>query len=189
LANQPYARGAWSISELSEARERILYYALERGLFWALVGACITVVWSLAAVSGRPLGAGLVGFGAGAIGGVLGGVAYQGIKYLGHPKIGVLDEHPPEWLLRLPNVALAAALIGWAFAGGAPNVRRLAGAFAGLACGLVAVAIELPADGRWTKLVIEAAVVTAPLVLMATTQIERRAGRTLDVAVPPRGRA
>ena len=183
LANKPYALGAWSISDLAEARERIVYYALERGVFWALVGACITVAWSLLARSERtPLASGIAGLSAGAIGGVLGGLAFQGVKYLGHADVGVLDTRPDEWLLRLPNVAIPAAFIGWAFAGGTRRLGWLGGALAGFACGLAAVAVESPAHGRWVKLVIEAAAVTVPLVLLATRQGSARVNRPLDVA-------
>jgi hypothetical protein len=167
LANEPLAGSASSIGDLAAARERIAYYAVERGVFWALVGACVLVAWSLVARSERtPTAAGLVGLGVGAIGGLAGGAAFQGLKYLANPQVEVLVRTPAEWLLRAPNVVLPAMLLGWAFAGGTRGLSRAEAAFAGLACGLIAAAVVSLTDlSRWSTLVIEAAVVSAPLVL------------------------
>jgi hypothetical protein len=74
-----------------------------------------------------------------------------------------------------PNVAIPAAFIGFAFAGGSRSVTRSEGTFVGLVCGLVAVLIESPVTSWWITLVIEAAVVSAPLVLMVSSRIGKRA--------------
>src|SRR5204862_6042069 len=71
-----------STDTLALARERIAFYAAERAVVWAVVGAAVLLGWALASRSGFAIGAAVSGAFAGAIGGVVNGVVFQGVKYL-----------------------------------------------------------------------------------------------------------
>src|SRR5215207_6934084 len=63
-------------ADLAEARRRVAYYALERGVIWAVIGGAILVAWIWASRSKRPLLPSAIGVafpaaGAGVLGGAL----------------------------------------------------------------------------------------------------------------------
>ena len=117
--------GAGSISDLEEARQRIVFYALERGITWAVVGAAVLAAWVVIARAERPLvGSALAGACAGFIGGFIGGVLFQGSKYLNNPSLSTTLEVPSGVTARCAGYAVAAGLIGWALAGATRRLSR-----------------------------------------------------------------
>ncbi len=114
------------------ARERMAYYALERAVIWAVVGAVVIAAWTLLARTGRhPIGSWLPGALAGAVGGFCGGALYQGVKYLANDARRSPIHLPDGVLLRGLSYAIAAGLIGWAFAGATDSLHRREGLAAG----------------------------------------------------------
>lgn len=107
---------------------RLAGYAIERGVIWALIGAVVAGV--AAATFGRarvPLGATLVGAGAGWLGGAVGGAAYMAMKHFGG-----ITEQDAQWLLLLALLVPPALLL-------AGPLARFAGARV-YECALAAVA-------------------------------------------------
>lgn len=192
LANRPQTHSAAAIGDLAEARRRIVYFGLERGLFWAIVGACLLAAWTLIVMSDRAVvRSALAGFGAGAIGGLLGGLVFFGLLYLTNPGVDVIPHGFHPALVRLPSVLLPGAFLGWALAGRSAGVSRLDGLAAGLVCGLIAGAVEWPVfeiwkagHGRWIKVVIDAAVITGLLVVFALARTEARTAPRPAIATP-----
>ena len=110
LVNRPE-----SIDTLTQARERIAYYAAERAVVWAVVGAAVLVGWAIATRSGFAVGAAVSGAIAGALGGIANGIVYQGAKYLGSDlRSNPIDLLPGLWL-RGAGYMIAGGLIGLAF--------------------------------------------------------------------------
>ena len=129
---RPEAHGANSFGDLADARRRVAYYAVERGITWALVGAVVLTAWVWAARSRRPLPpSALAGAFMGAVGGLLGGVLYQGAKYLANPAVSSSVSPPDELLARGLSYSVPALLIGIAFAGAAAPLARSEGAVVG----------------------------------------------------------
>lgn len=107
---------------------RLAGYAIERGVIWAIIGA--VVAGAAAATFGRvrvPLGAALVGAGAGWLGGAAGGAAYMAMKHFAG-----ISEQEAQWLLLFALLVPPAMLLAAALA-------RVAGARAD-ECALAAVA-------------------------------------------------
>ena len=170
LHDQPTAGGAGGISPLSDARGRVAYYAFERGLTWAVVGATVLVAWVVVARAGRPLvGSALAGACAGAIGGVLSGVVFQGAKYLHNPELATTLDVPSGSTARMVGYALAAALIGWTFARASQHLSRAEGLAAGAAGGVLAAMVTTATSGSWRGLGlgVEAMIVGGGLALAA----------------------
>ena len=147
--------------------DRIVYYAAERGVIFAVVGA---LVLAAAAVTLRErasaLGWAILGLGFGAVGGAASGVAYMALK----------DEQvmTSQHLLR----GVAGAIVGIALAAilarlvdGDRTVYKLAGLAGGLLAGILAQQFfDDPDPTRATALsVCEALVTTGALAAVATT--------------------
>jgi hypothetical protein len=107
---------------------RLAAYAIERGVIWAIVGACVAA--AVAAAFGRsrvPLGQAFVGAGAGWLGGAAGGAGYMAMK-----QFGGVTEQDAQWLLLFVAIALPAVPL-------ARVLARAAGARPG-ECALAALA-------------------------------------------------
>ena len=184
LHDQPVATGANKIPDLGQAGERVAYYALERGITWAVVGAVILGAWAALTHGGRPLvGSALAGGWAGAVGGLVSGLLFQGTKYLNNPLADVEAAVPMGFEMRALGYAIAAALIGWALARNSGQLARLEGAGAGAVAGVVAafVTAERSAEAeRGLNLGLEALIVGGALALAAVLAHRARAG---DAAV------
>lgn len=191
LQNRPSAGGAGGISPLSDARRRVGYYAFERGITWAVVGAVILVAWVVVTRAGRPLvGSVLAGACAGALGGVLAGIVFQGAKYLHNPELSTQLDVPSGVSARAIGYALAAALIGWTLAGAARHLSRLEGVMAGAAGGALAAVVTAATSGTWRglSLGIEAMIVGGALAFAAVAAHRARhadVGLQLEVPLSP----
>jgi hypothetical protein len=179
LHDLPSARGADRQPDLVAARERLLYYALERGVIWAVIGAVVLVLWAvLARTGGSPVSAALSGAMAGAVGGLVGGALFQGVKYSANPARGTeAVEISLGPLLRMLSYLVPALLIGWAFARAARGLSRAEGMAAGATAGFIAgwlTYAELPV-GRMVSLALEA-LVLGGLLAVAAVGAARRAG-------------
>jgi hypothetical protein len=166
LRDKPAPGGANTQDDLNLARERIVYYALERALIWAVIGATVIFAWTLFARTGRhAVSSWLAGAAAGALGGLAGGALYQCVKYLANDARENPIHLPDGVLLRGVSYAIPAALIGWAYAGPAGSMQRREGLAAGAVAGLIAAAITNAqiAPGRVLSLALEAGIVAATL--------------------------
>lgn len=189
LHDRPAAAGAGSIGDLDDARRRIVFYALERGVTWAVVGAAVLAAWVVLARAERPLlGSALAGASAGFIGGFIGGVLFQGSKYLHNPSLSTTLEVPSGVTARAAGYAVAAGLIGWTLAGATRRLTRLEGAAAGMGAGVLAALFTAATSGmwRWLGLGLEALIVGAGL--MVAILLAERAREPARIALPLAGR-
>ena len=136
---------------------RLAGYAIERGTIWAIIGA--VVAGTAAATFGRarvPLGATLVGAGAGWLGGATGGAGYMAMKLFAD-----ISEQDAHWLLLLAALGLPGLLL-------AGTLARSAGARAGecrlAALAGAAVAALLTGDGRTLLITLGAVLVVGAIV-------------------------
>ena len=86
---------------------RLLGYAVERGVIWAIIGAIVAA--AVATTFGRtrvPLGAALLGAGSGLIGGAAGGAGYMALKHFGE-----VDGEGAAWLLVFVSLVLPAVYL------------------------------------------------------------------------------
>jgi len=177
LHDRPLALGANRFADLAEARRRVAYYALERGVIWAVIGGAILVAWIWASRSERPLLPSAIGVAfPAAVAGVLGGALYQGAKYASNPGLPDPLDPPGELLIRAGGYAIPGAVIGFAFARRAAPLARSEGALVGAAAGLLAgwltyLDLGLP---RLFSLIFEAEVVAGALALVAVMAARRR---------------
>lgn len=108
---------------------RLVGYATERGVIWAIIGAIVLGAAAVAFGRARvPLGSVVIGAGAGLLGGAAGGAGYMALKQFGE----VYDGRAEQWLLVFVSLVLPGLLLAGSFA-------RLGGARAG-ECALAAVA-------------------------------------------------
>ncbi len=177
LHDRPLALGADRFADLAEARKRVAYYALERGVIWAIFGGAIIVAWIWFSRSERPLLPSALGVAfTAAVAGVLGGALYQGAKYASNPGIPHLLNLPGESVIRAASYAIPGAVIGFAVAGRAAPLARSEGALAGVAAGLLAGWLTYLDFGlpRLFSLGVEAAVVGGALAMVAVMAARRR---------------
>lgn len=182
LHDRPSATGADKIGDIGTAGERVAYYAVERGITWAVVGAVILATWVALTRAGRPpVGAALAGAWAGGVGGLLAGLVFQGSKYLHNPALGAEVNVPTGVTARAAGYALAAALIGWTLARTTQHLSRLEGATAGAAAGIVAAFVTAATSGSWRGLGlgVEALIVGGSLAFAAIAAHKARAGGAL----------
>ena len=178
LEGKPEARGAHTFLDLAEARERVAYYALERGIIWAVIGAVILMAWIWASRTRRPIVPSAIGAAfAGALGGALGGVIYQGGKYLANERLPNERELPDELVLRGSSYAIAGAFIGFTFARAAAPLARSEGVVAGAAAGVLAAWVtaqdlDTKAD-RYLSIALEAAILGGVLALAGAAASRR----------------
>jgi hypothetical protein len=180
LQDKPHPGGANRQENLNLARERVVYYALERALIWAVVGAAVVFAWTLFARTGKhAVSSWLAGAAAGALAGFAGGALYQGVKYLANDARENPIHLPDGVLLRGVSYAIPVALIGWAFAGPAGSMQRREGLAAGAVAGLLAAAVTNAevAPGRVLSLALEAGIVAAMLCCAAVV-VARARGAT-----------
>lgn len=192
LHDRPIAGGAGSIGDLEQARQRVVFYALERGITWAVVGAAVLAAWVVLARAERPLvGTALAGACAGFIGGFIGGVLFQGSKYLNNPSLGTTLEVPSGVTARCAGYAVAAGLIGWTLAGATRRLSRLEGLAAGAASGVVAALITAATSGswRWLGLGVEALIVGTGLAVAVMSAERARVPARIDISLAGRPEA
>jgi hypothetical protein len=177
LHDRPLALGAHRFADLAEARRRVAYYALERGVIWAVVGGAILVAWIWASRSERLLLPSSIGVAfPAAVAGMLGGALYQGAKYASNPGLSHRLNPPDELVIRAASYMIPAAVIGFAFARRAAPLAQSEGALIGAAAGLLAgwltyLDLGLP---RVFSLIFEAAVVGGALAMVAVMAARRR---------------
>ena len=189
LAAAPGEPSAKHSPDDAAAVSRIWHYALERGVLWGLAGAGLLLAWSLATAPDRsPLRPAVSGLLAGAVGGVLGGAAFQALLYLSNEGLMANPLTLSDDIERIPELVLPAMCLGWALAGYAPNLTRAQGVLAGLGAGLAAAVVQMPlsevfgkSGWRWAKLTLALAVVMIPLVLAASARREPRAAPRLSL--------
>jgi hypothetical protein len=133
----------------------------------------------------RPAVSGLL---AGAVGGVLGGAAFQALLYLSNEGLMANPLTLSDDIERIPELLLPAVCLGWALAGYAPNLTRTQGVLGGLGAGLAAAVVQMPlseifgkSGWRWAKLTLALAVVLIPLILAASARREARAAPQLSL--------
>ncbi|MEY2442274.1 MAG: hypothetical protein QOJ46_1700 [bacterium] len=156
--------------------DRIVYFAAERGVMGAFVGAFVLAAVALTLRRDRTgaLGCAIVGLGAGVVGGALGGAAYMVLKDQ--------DIVASEELLRAIAAALPAVVVGAAVArvvSGQRSIYMLAGLAGGLVGGILAQSIigdSGPPRGV-SKVLFETIVAMAALAAVATTASPAFAGR------------
>jgi hypothetical protein len=151
-------------------------YAIERGLIWAIVGAVVAAAVAAAFAHVRiPLGAAVVGAGAGWLGGAAGGAGVIAIKHVAH----ITEDHW-QWSLQLvaialPGMALAVVL--------ARTVGARAGQFAlaGLTGAALAALPMLYSPDRTLRLTVHVLLVVGAIVaiLAAPQQSALRPGRAV----------
>ena len=169
-----------------DPQARIAYYAAERSVVWALIGAAVMLGWTLAARTDRyAVSATLTGALTGAAGGVVSGIVYQGCKYLDSEKdVQLLDG---IWL-RGVSYMIPAAMIGFVFAGRDGPLARGEGLAVGAAAGFAAAVLTnmnvWPSHG--TALAGEAAIVAGALAFaaVAAERARSRPAVTGRVALP-----
>ena len=156
--------------------DRVIYFAAERAVLWAIVSALVLAAIAVTMRRDRAgaIGAAIVGLGAGAIGGALSGAAYMALKdqkILSSPQ-----------LLRGVAVAIAAVVIAPAIArllSGARSIYMLAGLAGGLLAGILAhELLHDPSQTRGVGMILfESVVVIAAFAAVATTASPGFAGR------------
>ena len=86
---------------------RLLGYAIERGVIWAIIGAIVAA--AVATTFGRsrlPLGAAILGAGSGLLGGAAGGAGYMALKHFGE-----VSGEGAAWLLVFVSLVLPAVYL------------------------------------------------------------------------------
>ena len=156
--------------------DRLIYFAAERAVLWAIVSALVLAAIAVTMRRDRAgaIGAAIVGLGAGAVGGALSGAAYMALKdqeILSSPQ-----------LLRGVAVAIAAVVIAPAIArllSGARSIYMLAGLAGGLLAGILAhELLHDPSQTRGVGMILfESVVVIAAFAAVATTASPGFAGR------------
>jgi len=156
--------------------DRLLYFGAERAVTGALVGALLltAVALTLRRERAGAIGCAIVGLGAGAIGGFLGGAAYMALK-----DQGIVTS--PE-LLRGISAAIPGIVLGLAVArlvSGERSIYMLAGLAGGLVGGILAHTLLFePGQTRGVGMVLFETVVTvAALAAVATTAPPALTGR------------
>jgi hypothetical protein len=161
-----------------EAR-RFVYYAAERGLIWALVGACVLAAASVVLRDDRAgaFGWAIVGAGYGAVGGALGGTLFMLLK-----DVALKDFDSVAVITHGSSTALTGVVLGAAVAtvvSGERATLRLAGLVGGLLGTILAVTFgATPASGRPEGvgfLIIEAIVMIGALGAVAAALTASRA--------------
>jgi len=148
--------------------DRIVYYAAERAVVWAIVGALVLAAAAATLRRDRAsaLGWAVLGLGFGAVAGALGGAAYMALK----DQELLTNAH----LLR----GVAAGVVGFVLAGalarlvsGDRTIYKLAGLAGGVLGGILAQSLLYePGSARSVSMVMcEAVVMTAALAAVATT--------------------
>jgi hypothetical protein len=158
------------------ATDRIVYFAAERGVMGAFVGAFVLAAVALTLRRDRAgaVGCAIVGLGAGAVGGALGGAAYMVLKDQ--------DIVMSEELLRAVAAALPAVVVGAAVArvvSGQRSIYMLAGLAGGLVGGILAQSIigDTGPPRGIAKVLFETVVAMAAVAAVATTASPSFAGR------------
>jgi hypothetical protein len=156
--------------------DRIVYFAAERGVMGAFVGAFVLAAVALTLRRDRAgaLGCAIVGLGAGAVGGALGGAAYMVLKDQ--------DILASEELLRAVAAALPAVFVGAVVArvvSGQRSIYMLAGLAGGLVGGILAQ--SLIGDTGQTKgigkVLFETVIAMGAIAAVATAAPPALAGR------------
>jgi hypothetical protein len=155
--------------------QRLVIYATERGLIWAIVGALVLAAACVALRNDRvgALGWGIVGAGFGAVGGALGGAAFMVLK-----DFALKDLDSMGVLTHGVSTGLTGIVLGTAVAkvvSGEGTPYRLAGLVGGLLGAILALAIAgTPGPGTpesATFLLIEAVVMLSALAAVATALV------------------
>lgn len=156
--------------------DRIIYFGAERAVTGAIVGALLLTAVALTLRRDRAgaVGCAVVGLGAGAVGGFLGGAAYMVLK-----DQGIVESAA---LLRGISAAIPGVVLGAAVArlvSGERSIYMLAGLAGGLLGGILAQAILFePGQTRGVSMVLFETVVTVgALAAVATTAPPVLAGR------------
>jgi hypothetical protein len=156
--------------------DRLINFAAERGVTGALVGALLLTAVALTLRSERAgaVGCAIVGLGAGAIAGALGGAAYMALKDG--------DIVTSEELLRAVATALPGVVLGVAVArvvGAQRSIYMLAGLAGGLVGGILAQSIvgDTGQTRGVAKVLIETLFMVGAIAAVATTASLAFAGR------------
>ena len=176
LIGLPATAGLVDLRRLGEDPfDRIVYYAAERAVIWALVAAFVLAAAAATLRRHRTGGPAyaLVGLGVGAIAGAISGAAYMALK----DNDVIASEH----LLRAITMAIAGialAAIVARLVEGQRSIYMLAGLAGGLLAGILAERLFGGGAGRSGGMVVfEVLVVTGAITAVATTAAADFAGR------------
>lgn len=171
-------------TNVGEAK-RFVFYAAERGLIWALVGAFVLAAASVALRGDRAGAPGwaVVGAGYGAVGGALGGALFMLLQ-----DVALTGFHDKALIVHGASTALTGVVLGAAVAtvvSGERAIFRLAGLVGGLLGAILALAVGIaPRPGRpegASFLLLEAVVMIGALAAVAAPLAASRAAPA-DVA-------
>ena len=137
--------GSFAPQRAADAGEanRFVFYALERGLIWALVGAFVLAAASVALRGDRAGAPGwaVVGAGYGAVGGALGGALFMLLQ-----DVALTEFHDKAMIVHGASTALTGLVLGAAVAtvvSGERATFRLAGLVGGLLGAILPLAVDI----------------------------------------------